>query len=118
MIKKDIVSAIIKTAIATITFENVQRYLPFQTRIVSGENFNHIQSRTVYDIRTYGKPRFSYIEQTTLYPEFTVEENDTLCRRTGKLISTKGGVNDENCPGCLAIAQGIIKRDIEQVERA
>jgi len=102
MFKKEVLPALLKVAAATIQFEDLGRYLPFQTRVVSGDTFNHIQSRTAYDIETFGR-----------YDIYVVEENDTLCRRAGKLSSTRGGVNDENCPGCLAIAQGIIKRDIE-----
>jgi hypothetical protein len=113
MFKNEVASALLEVAASTVAFEDLSRYLPFQTRIVSGETYNHIQSRHAYDIKTYGNGQFSFIEQRTLYPEYTVEENDTLCRRSGRLVSTKGGVNDENCPGCLSIAQGIIKRDIE-----
>jgi hypothetical protein len=113
MFKSEILPALLKVAASTIAFEDLGRYLPFQTRIVSGKTFNHIQSRHVYDIRTYGKPRYSFIEQENLYPTYTVSEGDTLCRRGGLLASTRGGVNDENCPGCLSIAQGIIRRDIE-----
>lgn len=113
MLKTEVISQALKAAAGAIQFEDLPRYLPFQTRIVSGTNLNHIQSLHVYDITTYGKPQYSYIEQKTLYPQYTVEEGDTLCRRFGRLISTKGGVNDENCQGCHAIAAGLIKRDIE-----
>lgn len=102
MFKNEVVSALLKVAASTIAFEDLGRYLPFQTRIVSGETFNHIQSRTAYDIVTRGR-----------YTEYTVEEFETLCRRTGPITHFSGGVQDENCPGCTAIAQGIIKRDIE-----
>lgn len=112
MFKDEVLQALLKVAASTIAFEDLGRYLPFQTRIVSGSNFNHIQSRHAYDVKTYGKAIVSTSPWSSR-PEYTVEENDTLCRRAGKLVSTRGGVNDENCPGCTAIAQGIIKRDIE-----
>jgi len=108
MFKNEVLPALLKVAAATIRFEDMSRYLPFQTRIVSGDTFNHIQSRHAYDIKTY---RTSQKLDRTF--EYTVSEGDTLCRRGGPLSSTRGGVNDENCPGCTAIAQGIIKRDIE-----
>ena len=108
MFKSEVLQALLKVAASTISFEDLSRYLPFQTRIVSGENFNHIQSRHAYDIGTYRKSQ--KLGRTF---EYTVSEGDTLCRRGGSLRSTRGGVNDENCPGCTAIAQGIIKRDIE-----
>jgi hypothetical protein len=112
MFKSEVISALLKDSTREIPFEKLSRFLPFQTRIVSGSNFNHIQSLTIYDIKTYGKPPIRYgLEGYP--PEYTVSEGDTLCRRSGRLVSTRGGVNDENCPGCLAIAQGIIKRDIE-----
>jgi hypothetical protein len=114
MFKNEMVSALIKVAASTIQFEDLSRYLPFQTRIVSGETYNHIQSQTAYDITTYGRPwARNGLTPYPLFREYTVSEGDTLCRRGGPLASTRGGVNDENCPGCLAIAQGIIKRDIE-----
>jgi hypothetical protein len=114
MFKSEVVTEMIKTATGAIKFEDLSKFLPFQTRVVSGETFNHIQSQTVYDIRTYGKPSSRTLYGDTLYHEYTVSQGDTLCRRKGRLISTKGGVNDENCPGCLAIAHGIIKRDLER----
>lgn len=117
MFKNEFISKSLKAAVATIRFEDLARYLPFQTRYVSGDTFNHIQSQHVYDIKTYGKPVPKYVE-TYLYigvyaPEYTVEEGDTLCRRDGR-IRVVEGVMKENCPGCEAIARGIIKRDIEQ----
>jgi hypothetical protein len=112
MFKNEVASSLLKIVTASIQFEDLSRYLPFQTRIVSGETFNHIQSQTAYDVKTYGKP-FSTLRYGATYPEYTVSEGDTLCRRAGRTLFTRGGVMDENCPGCTAIAQGIIKRDIE-----
>jgi len=103
MFKSEVVTEMIKMATSGIKFEDLSKFLPFQTRVVSGETFNHIQSQTVYDIRV--GPFSTW---------YTVSQGDTLCRRKGRLVSTKGGVNDENCPGCLAIAHGIIKRDLER----
>ena len=107
MFKKDFLPSILKIATDLIPFEELSRYLPFQTRVVSGYTFNHIQSLTAYDIETTGKlcyaGRYSY----------TVSEGDTLCRRSAPLLYDDVGVQDEDCPGCLAIAQGLIRRDIE-----
>ena len=115
MYKRQVLQALLKVEAATIAFEDLGRYLPFQTRIVSGSNYNHIQSRHAYDIKTYGKPSpcYRFTGNTLIYPEYTVSEGDTLCRRAGRILFERGGVMDENCPGCTAIAQGIIKRDIE-----
>ena len=108
MFKRDVNSAILKLAVATVAFEDLGKYLPFQTRIISGETFNHIQSLHAYDVKTYGKVIGYASGRYT--PEYTVSEGDTLCRRSGRSWRWR---MDENCPGCLAIAQGIIKRDIE-----
>lgn len=107
MFKRDVMTNLLKALSASIPFEDLQRFLPFQTRVVGGHNFNHLQYLGAYDIMTYGKPsRFD------LHPEYTVSEGDTLCRRSSPLMY-RNGVNEENCPGCRSIAQGIIKRDIE-----
>jgi len=111
MFKNEVHSALLKVAASTIEFEDLARFLPFQTRIVSGDTFNHIQSLYAYDVKTYGKP-FTTSRWGGI-PEYTVSEGDTLCRRGSRLMFERGGVNDENCPGCTAIARGIIKRDIE-----
>ena len=96
----------LKKAVDILPFEELGRMLPFQTRIVSGATLNHIQSRHAYDIETRG--RYSYMAG------YVVRENDTLCRRSdaaGRLVY--GYKQSENCPGCTAIAQGLIRRDIE-----
>ena len=110
MFKKDVASAILKAVVSTVAFEDVSRYLPFQTRVVSGSHFNHIQSQTAYDITTYGKRAAD--DSPFFTATYIVSEGDTLCRKTGWIAV--GGFMREDCPGCLAIAQGIIKRDIEQ----
>jgi hypothetical protein len=114
MFKKKVASAILKTAVSTIEFEDLSRYLPFQTRVVSGSTYNHIQSQTAYDITTYGRPwARNGLTPYPLFREYTISEGDTLCRRNGRLLFVRAGVMDQNCPGCEAIAQGLIKRDIE-----
>jgi len=113
MFKKDVLSAVLKEVVATTAFADLSRYLPFQTRVVSGSHFNHLQSQHAYDIITYGKPEKIYSDGSSFYPEHVVTEGNTLCRKTG-WVNTAGGFMREDCPGCLAIAQGIIKRDIEQ----
>ena len=96
MFKTEILSALLKASTQLIRFEDVQRFLPFQTRIVSGSNFNHIQSRTAFDVKTYGKP-FTTLRYGAAYPEYTVSEGETLCRRSGRLTSTRGG-HSRLCP--------------------
>lgn len=103
MFKKNAVHDALRAAIGMISFENLGRYLPFQTQIVSGRNYNHIQSLYAFDIETRGKNGETYI----------VSEGDTLCRRSGYLYVSGGLLRDEDCPGCLAIAHGLITRDIE-----
>jgi hypothetical protein len=110
MFKSEVLQGLLKVAASTIAFEDLSRYLPFQTRIVSGDTLNHIQSLYAYDVKTYGKPLWF---GAPIHHEYIVSEGDTLCRRSGTNLMTRGGVMDDNCPGCLAIAQGIIKRDIE-----
>ena len=118
MFKNKVVSALLKKVAEMIPFNDLSRYLPFQTRIVSGDTFNHIQSQTAYDIQTYGKPTLQSGVALPYYsPVYTVSEDDTLCRRAGRspsLYNVVGGFMRRDCPGCTAIAHGIIKRDLEQ----
>ena len=99
MFKNKVVPALLKKMAEMIPFNDLSRYLPFQTRIVSGNTFNHIQSQTAYDITTYGKreaddsPRYTSV--------YTVSEGDTLCRRDGGFVYDRG-VMYKNCPGCTA----------------
>ena len=79
-----------------IPFEAICKFLPFQTRIVSGHNYNHIQSQSIFRMVTEKRE---------------IEDGDTLCGRRG-LPEYVGGVNDENCPGCLAIGRGLAVRDL------
>ncbi len=104
MFKNEMQSELLKLAVSEIDFENLNRYLPFQTRIVAGDNFNHIQSQTAFDIKT-GK-----------FGKYTVSEGDTLCRRADPCTFIYSRQNDD-CPGCLAIAHDIIKRDIKDSGR-
>ena len=107
MFKRDVLSAMLKRAVDILPFEELSRLLPFQTRIVSGSTLNHLQSRHAFDIETRG--RYSYMAG------YVIRENDTLCRRSDAAGYLTHGyrLHTENCPGCTAIAQGLIKRDIE-----
>ena len=106
MFKKDFVSNAIKALAKQIPFEDLSRFLPFQTGLVAGDNHVHIQYLGAYDVKTYGKA-----DRFGVRPEYTVTEGDTLCRRQG--VVALSGICLHPCPGCQAIAEGLIKRDIE-----
>jgi len=75
-------------------FEKVQRLLPFQTELRSGNNFVHIVNK--------GAKRVELSNGTTIH------EHDTLCRRSGRLYADARGLE---CPGCLAIGAGLAVRE-------
>ena len=103
MFKDEVLSALLRVAVSDTTFRRLYRLLPFPTRIVSGHTYNHIQYLGAYDIETPSR-----------YGTRTVTDGDTLCRRAGRYyVPDEGYQHEENCPGCDAIARGIIARDIE-----
>jgi hypothetical protein len=73
---------------------DIQRLLPFQTRLVMGENHIHIENASAYTVET----QYHYIG-----------EGDTLCAKQGQTYrTTTGVVKVATCPGCLAKAKGVI----------
>lgn len=88
--------AIIDTIKENMAFEKIGKFLPFQTVIVGGINHNHIQSQSVFNIRTENR---------------TILDGDTLCGRRSQLFNLYGDA-DSNCPGCEAIGRGLAVRDL------
>jgi len=80
-------------------FEQISRFLPFQTKIVAGYNHNHIMSQTAFDIVTEKR---------------VIREGETLCGRQSHEYFLEA--IDSNCPGCLAIGQGLALREILPLE--
>ena len=93
--RRDVLPALLKQMVEKISFDRLPAYLPFQSRVIVGYHFNHIQSLSGFDIVTERR---------------VVTEGNTLCGRH----SFVGYVTemDENCPGCEAIAQGLVAREI------
>jgi hypothetical protein len=79
-----------------MAFENIGKFLPFQTVIVAGYNHNHIQSQSVFAIVTENR---------------IIIDGDTLCGRRSQLFNQYGD-RDSNCPGCEAIGRGLAVRDL------
>jgi hypothetical protein len=79
-----------------IHFDEIGKFLPFQTRVVMGETMNHIQSTSVFAIKTENR---------------LVKDGDTLCGRKAPVI-WEGDRNHPNCPGCEAIGKGLAVRDL------
>jgi hypothetical protein len=73
---------------------DIQRLLPFQTRLVMGENHIHIENASAYTVETQ---------------YHLISEGDTLCAKQGQTYrTTTGVVKVATCPGCLAKAKGVI----------
>lgn len=86
--------AVINSVKDSIPFEEVHRGLPFQTRVAAGSNLNHIVVDSILPI------------------EIDRVEGDTLCGRLrGGLREFTYGGTERNCPGCLAIAQGLVAKE-------
>ena len=96
--RRSTVSLLIKAAFELTPLGSLGRLLPFQTRVIGGDNFNHIQSLSAFDIDTERR---------------VIEEGDTLCGRKSSAYHV-GGVNDRDCPGCTAIGQGLATRELEK----
>ena len=77
-------------------FDEIDKFLPFQTRVVLGATMNHIQSTSVFAIATENR---------------LVKDGDTLCGRKAPVI-WEGDRNHPNCPGCEAIGKGLAIRDL------
>jgi len=95
--RRNVLPTLLKMVCASLPFDRLSAYLPFQTRIVAGFNFNHIQSLSGFDIETERR---------------VIEEGDTLCGRKSCIRFLRYS-HEENCPGCEAIARGLVAREIE-----
>ncbi len=96
--RRALVSTLIESVVALVPLGSLGRLLPFQTRVIGGYTFNHIQSLSAFDIETERR---------------VIEEGDTLCGRKSSAYHV-GGVNDRDCPGCTAIGQGLATRELEK----
>ena len=94
--REDFRHAVVQQIKSQIPFANVGKFLPFQTQVVSGNNFNHIQSLSAFAINTDAR---------------VIQDGDTLCGRKAPWFFL-GATREENCPGCEAIGQGLAVRDL------
>lgn len=77
-----------------ITWERLPAYLPFNTRLVAGENHNHLRMDSVYPVTTHGAQRR------------VVTEGMTLCRKAGPVRSAAGS-RLPHCEGCLQVGRSL-----------
>lgn len=77
---------------ASIADGDVQKLLPFQTKLVVGENHIHIENASAYTAET------NY---------HSVAYGDTICARQGQTYAAVVA-KVATCPGCLAKAKGLI----------
>jgi hypothetical protein len=83
---------------ASIADADIQRLLPFQTRLVMGENHIHIENTSAYTVETQ---------------YHLISEGDTLCVKVGQTYALGAYRSVQvskvaTCPGCLAKAKGVI----------
>jgi hypothetical protein len=78
----------------SIADKDVQKFLPFNTRLVAGTNHFHIQNISGYAVET---------------DHHIITEGETLCKRAGRvdLLDTNTWAA-ASCPGCLAKGKAII----------
>lgn len=77
---------------ASIADGDVQKLLPFQTKLVVGKNHIHIENASAYTAET------NY---------HSVAYGDTICARQGQTYAAVVA-KVATCPGCLAKAKGLI----------
>jgi hypothetical protein len=77
----------------SIADSNVQKLLPFQTKIGVGDTKYHIVNASAYVVST---------DRHTIY------EGQTLCKRFGNMYGEAARFAQPTCPGCLAKAKAII----------
>ena len=94
--KEEFREELIEDIKASIPFEAIGKFLPFQTRIIAGASLNHIQSTSIFVIHTDTR---------------NILDGDTLCGR-GSNLYTIFGRHDEDCPGCEAIGKNFAVRDL------
>ena len=76
----------------SIADSDVQKLLPFQTKVGVGDTHYHIVNASAYVVETNAH---------------AIYEGQTLCKRFGNLYSV-GMSQRPTCPGCLAKAKAII----------
>lgn len=94
--REEFLDTLVDEAKERISFDIIQKYLPFAIVKRAGNTYNHIVNDSVYPIQTEKR---------------TVREGETLCGRRGYLYAGDEPTYDA-CPGCLAIARGIAVRDL------
>ena len=77
---------------ASIADGDVQKLLPFQTKLVVGKNHIHIENASAYTAET------NY---------HSVGYGDTICAKQGQTYAARLS-KVATCPGCLAKAKGLI----------
>jgi hypothetical protein len=77
--------------------ERLQAYLPFQTSIRRGTDHIHIVNESVFSVET----RYHFIHT-----------NETLCGRRKRSMADVPRGTAATCPGCTAIAKGVVARHI------
>ena len=75
-----------------ISWERLPAYLPFSTRLVAGDNHNHLRMDSVYPVETHGA------QHRVVY------EGMTLCRKAGPVRSAAGS-RLPACEGCLHVGR-------------
>jgi len=87
---------------SVIRVEDIQGLLPFQTGIVSGENFFHVVNESLYDVET---------------KHHIIQKGSSLCARgiNGNVSPVLGPIRGvyPTCPGCVAKSKNIIARHVQ-----
>jgi hypothetical protein len=89
----DMARAEYETVKSLIADEDVQSLVPFQTAMVHGENFIHIQNESSYAVET---------------KYHTIRKGETLCKDSHQTWYVTARDTTPTCPGCLAKAKGIV----------
>ena len=88
--------ALVEAIQESIPFNDIGKFLPFQTRVVMGVEHNHIQSTCAFVIKTENR---------------LVKDGDTLCGRKSP-FAIVGNERKSDCPDCDAIGKGLAVRDL------
>jgi hypothetical protein len=85
----------------SIADENVQKLLPFNTVLVAGSNYFHLQNASAYNVETNSH---------------RIYEGDTLCAKVGPVQRLYSSDRAATCPGCLAKGKAIIVNHLLSLE--